>query len=145
MQVFSIMLVSPDSSGINQVVLSFFTVFLSDMSGLLCTVNETFATCTAPIFFELIMMLAVAFEVPFVLSPVIRTVRAHNPFGCVCTCMTIQVTNVFEGTATSTMHALMFWFSVRDSMSGQLALERERFSTLSTLEFESFVCVHMFG
>ena len=126
-------------------MLSFFTVFLSNMSGLLGTVHKAFATCTAPVFFELVVMLTMAFEVSFVLSFVVRTVWTHNPFCCVSTSMTIQVSNVLRGPATSTMHTQMARLLVGDSVSGQLALKRKCFSTLSALEFESFVCVEMFG
>ena len=43
------------------------------------------------------------------------------------------------------MHALVCRFTMGDLMSGQLALERKLFTTSVALEFESFMCVKMFG
>ena len=99
------------------------------MSGLLHAVNETFATCTAPVLFNLIVSLSVAFKVALVLGLIVRTVRAHYPLSSVCAGMSIQITNVFKGAVTLPMHALMCWFTMRNSVGGQLALEWERFTT----------------
>ena len=59
------------------------------MSGLLRTVDESFATCAAPIFLNLVVMLSVAFKVTFILGFVVRAVRAHNPLGTVSAGMAV--------------------------------------------------------
>ena len=43
------------------------------------------------------------------------------------------------------MHTLVCWFTVRDSMRGQLALEWECFATFVAFEVECFMRVEMFS
>ena len=115
------------------------------MSGLLRTVNESFTTNIAPVFFNLVVVLSVAFKVLLIFGFVVRTIRAHYPLRSVCTGMTIQVTNVFKSAVTLPMHALVCSFTMRDSVGGQLALEWKCFTTFIAFKLKSFMRVKMFG